>query len=134
MLQGDKRVAYQRVPAHEVLFSRRGANYCGKNCGKLQTIFLKVGSSSSSHDHIFLAQDLSPSLPPGSLPWSLWAPLLERTEGFRQNCFPSLPNKVPRPHIPSLESGQVKAGIKGPWVSALDPVRGPQPPAPSPSP
>uniref|UniRef100_A0A673T7Q7 Dysferlin n=1 Tax=Suricata suricatta TaxID=37032 RepID=A0A673T7Q7_SURSU len=41
MLQGDKRVAYQRVPAHEVLFSRRGANYCGKNCGKLQTIFLK---------------------------------------------------------------------------------------------
>ncbi|CAK7297195.1 DYSF [Vulpes lagopus] len=41
MLQGNKRVAYQRVPAHEVLFSRRGASYCGKNCGKLQTIFLK---------------------------------------------------------------------------------------------
>ncbi|XP_078205192.1 dysferlin isoform X43 [Callithrix jacchus] len=41
MLQGDKRVAYQRVPAHQVLFSRRGASYCGKNCGKLQTIFLK---------------------------------------------------------------------------------------------
>uniref|UniRef100_A0A452DVR7 Dysferlin n=1 Tax=Capra hircus TaxID=9925 RepID=A0A452DVR7_CAPHI len=41
MLQGDKRVAYQRVPAHEVLFSRRGSSYCGKNCGKLQTIFLK---------------------------------------------------------------------------------------------
>ncbi|ELW64043.1 Dysferlin [Tupaia chinensis] len=41
MLQGDKRVAYQRVPAHEVLFSRRGPNYCGQNCGKLQTIFLK---------------------------------------------------------------------------------------------
>uniref|UniRef100_A0A8C9J5U1 Dysferlin n=1 Tax=Panthera tigris altaica TaxID=74533 RepID=A0A8C9J5U1_PANTA len=41
MLQGDKRVAYQRVPAHEILFSRRGPNYCGKNCGKLQTIFLK---------------------------------------------------------------------------------------------
>ncbi|XP_037592064.1 dysferlin isoform X26 [Cebus imitator] len=41
MLQGDKRVAYQRVPAHQVLFSRRGATYCGKNCGKLQTIFLK---------------------------------------------------------------------------------------------
>uniref|UniRef100_A0A452VCC0 Dysferlin n=1 Tax=Ursus maritimus TaxID=29073 RepID=A0A452VCC0_URSMA len=41
MLQGDKRVAYQRMPAHEVLFSRRGASYCGKNCGKLQTIFLK---------------------------------------------------------------------------------------------
>ncbi|KAF3826686.1 hypothetical protein GH733_009211 [Mirounga leonina] len=41
MLQGDKRVAYQRLPAQEVLFSRRGTSYCGKNCGKLQTIFLK---------------------------------------------------------------------------------------------
>lgn len=53
MLQGDKRVAYQRVPAHEILFSRRGPNYCGKNCGKLQTIFLKVGSFFSSRDRIF---------------------------------------------------------------------------------
>ncbi|KAF6103101.1 dysferlin [Phyllostomus discolor] len=61
MLQGDKRVAYQRVPANEVLFSRRGASYCGKNCGKLQTIFLKVGSFSSSHDYIFLVQGLSPA-------------------------------------------------------------------------
>ncbi|XP_069488392.1 dysferlin isoform X3 [Ambystoma mexicanum] len=41
MLQGDKRVAYYRMPAHEVLFSRNGASCCGKNCGKLQTIFLK---------------------------------------------------------------------------------------------
>ncbi|XP_068923443.1 dysferlin [Petaurus breviceps papuanus] len=41
MLQGDKRVAYHRVPAHEILFSRRGAKCCGKNCGKLQTVFLK---------------------------------------------------------------------------------------------
>uniref|UniRef100_A0A670JKJ7 Dysferlin n=1 Tax=Podarcis muralis TaxID=64176 RepID=A0A670JKJ7_PODMU len=41
MLQGDRRVAYARVPAHEVLFSRSGASCCGKNCGKLQTIFLK---------------------------------------------------------------------------------------------
>uniref|UniRef100_A0A4X2M035 Dysferlin n=1 Tax=Vombatus ursinus TaxID=29139 RepID=A0A4X2M035_VOMUR len=41
MLQGDKRMAYHRVPAHEILFSRSGAKCCGKNCGKLQTIFLK---------------------------------------------------------------------------------------------
>ncbi|GAB1290996.1 Dysferlin [Apodemus speciosus] len=41
MLQGDKRVAYHRVPAHDVLFSRRGPSYCGRNCGMLQTIFLK---------------------------------------------------------------------------------------------
>lgn len=43
MLRGDRRVAYARVPAHEVLFSRSSASCCGKNCGKLQTIFLKVG-------------------------------------------------------------------------------------------
>ncbi|XP_030306340.1 dysferlin isoform X6 [Calypte anna] len=41
MLQGDKRVAYARVPAHEVLYSRNINDCCGKNCGKLQTIFLK---------------------------------------------------------------------------------------------
>ncbi|KFQ27106.1 Dysferlin, partial [Mesitornis unicolor] len=42
MLQGDKRVAYARIPAHQVLFSRSIPGCCGKNCGKLQTIFLKV--------------------------------------------------------------------------------------------
>ncbi|KAF4804147.1 dysferlin [Turdus rufiventris] len=41
MLQGDKRVAYARVPAHQVLYSRNIPNCCGRNCGKLQTIFLK---------------------------------------------------------------------------------------------
>ncbi|XP_066488201.1 dysferlin isoform X3 [Tiliqua scincoides] len=41
MLRGDRRVAYSRVPAHEVLYSRNGARCCGKNCGKLQTIFMK---------------------------------------------------------------------------------------------
>nr|XP_056711165.1 dysferlin [Euleptes europaea] len=41
MLQGDRRIAYSRLPAREVLFSRNGPNCCGKNCGKLQTIFLK---------------------------------------------------------------------------------------------
>uniref|UniRef100_A0A8B9INI0 Dysferlin n=1 Tax=Anser cygnoides TaxID=8845 RepID=A0A8B9INI0_ANSCY len=41
MLQGDKRVAYARVPAHEVLFSKNIPGCCGKNCGRLQTIFLK---------------------------------------------------------------------------------------------
>ena len=69
MLQGDKRVAYQRVPAHEVLFSRRGASYCGKNCGKLQTIFLKVGSFFSGHDHIFS------QVVPFPFHVSFWSPL-----------------------------------------------------------
>ncbi|XP_025904647.1 dysferlin [Nothoprocta perdicaria] len=41
MLQGERRVACARVPAHQVLFSRRAASCCGRSCGKLQTIFLK---------------------------------------------------------------------------------------------
>ncbi|NXA75801.1 DYSF protein, partial [Thryothorus ludovicianus] len=41
MLQGDKRVAFARIPAHQVLYSRNNSNCCGRNCGKLQTIFLK---------------------------------------------------------------------------------------------
>lgn len=39
MLQGDRRVAYHRIPAHTVIFSQQ---YCGKCCGQLQTVFLKV--------------------------------------------------------------------------------------------
>lgn len=39
MLQGDRRVAYHRVPAHTVIFSQQ---HCGTHCGQLQTIFLKV--------------------------------------------------------------------------------------------
>ncbi|XP_043919995.1 dysferlin isoform X2 [Protopterus annectens] len=41
LLRGDRRVAYYRLPAHEVLYSRNGDNCCGRMCGKLQTIFLK---------------------------------------------------------------------------------------------
>uniref|UniRef100_A0A3B4FII8 Dysferlin n=1 Tax=Pundamilia nyererei TaxID=303518 RepID=A0A3B4FII8_9CICH len=40
MLQGDRRVAYHRIPAHTVIFSQQ---HCGKHCGQLQTVFLKVG-------------------------------------------------------------------------------------------
>lgn len=38
MLQGDRRVAYHRIPAHTVLFSQQ---HRGKHCGQLQTVFLK---------------------------------------------------------------------------------------------
>nr|XP_054488472.1 LOW QUALITY PROTEIN: dysferlin [Agelaius phoeniceus] len=41
MLQGYKRVAFARIPAHQVLYSRNIPTCCGRNCGKLQTIFLK---------------------------------------------------------------------------------------------
>lgn len=41
MLQGDRRVAYHRIPAHTVIFSQQ---HCGKFCGQLQTVLLKVNT------------------------------------------------------------------------------------------
>lgn len=42
MLRGEKRVAYSRIPAHQILFSTHSEQACGQHCGKTQTIFLKV--------------------------------------------------------------------------------------------
>lgn len=42
MIRGEKRLAYARIPAHQVLYSTSGGNVSGKYCGKTQTILLKV--------------------------------------------------------------------------------------------
>lgn len=42
MLRGEKRLAYARIPANEVLFSTHSEEATGKYCGKTQTIFMKV--------------------------------------------------------------------------------------------
>lgn len=42
MLRGEKRMAYARIPANEVLFSTHSEEATGKYCGKTQTIFMKV--------------------------------------------------------------------------------------------
>ncbi|XP_015799663.3 myoferlin [Nothobranchius furzeri] len=41
MLRGEKRVAYARVPAHQILYSDFSEKACGKHCGKIQTIFMQ---------------------------------------------------------------------------------------------
>ncbi|KAM3862781.1 myoferlin [Diretmus argenteus] len=41
MLRGEKRMAYARVPAHQILYSTFSEQGCGKYCGKTQTIFMK---------------------------------------------------------------------------------------------
>ncbi|XP_015253989.1 PREDICTED: myoferlin-like [Cyprinodon variegatus] len=41
MLRGEKRVAYARVPVHQILYSNYSEQACGKHCGKTQTIFMK---------------------------------------------------------------------------------------------
>uniref|UniRef100_A0A9J8B1N9 Myoferlin n=1 Tax=Cyprinus carpio carpio TaxID=630221 RepID=A0A9J8B1N9_CYPCA len=41
MLRGEKRVAYTRIPAHQVLYSSYSEQACGQFCGKTQTVFMK---------------------------------------------------------------------------------------------
>ncbi|CAN9499770.1 unnamed protein product [Ophioblennius macclurei] len=41
MLQGERRVAYARIPAHQILYSNFSEQACGKHCGKTQTIFMQ---------------------------------------------------------------------------------------------
>ncbi|XP_056221234.1 myoferlin-like isoform X1 [Seriola aureovittata] len=41
MLRGEKRVAYSRIPAHQILFSTYSEQACGRHCGKTQTVFLQ---------------------------------------------------------------------------------------------
>ncbi|XP_077469193.1 myoferlin-like isoform X2 [Stigmatopora argus] len=41
MLRGEKRVAYARVPALDILYSDFSDEACGKHCGRTQTIFMK---------------------------------------------------------------------------------------------
>lgn len=42
MFRGEKRVAYARVPANQILYSSFSKQACGKHCGKIQTIFMQV--------------------------------------------------------------------------------------------
>ncbi|XP_032889478.1 myoferlin isoform X2 [Amblyraja radiata] len=41
MICDEKRVAYARIPAHELLYSTTSEEACGRYCGKTQTIVLK---------------------------------------------------------------------------------------------
>ncbi|XP_064199858.1 dysferlin isoform X7 [Anguilla rostrata] len=70
MLQGDRRLAYHRIPAHEVLFSQ---DHCGKNCGQLQTIFMKYPQGSGANDKI-----------PAQLRVKVWFGLSADAKSFNQ--------------------------------------------------
>ncbi|CAG6017075.1 unnamed protein product [Menidia menidia] len=41
MLRGEKRVAYARIPANQILYSNFSEEARGKHCGKTQTIFMQ---------------------------------------------------------------------------------------------
>lgn len=97
MLQGDRRVAYHRIPAHTVIFSQQ---YCGKYCGQLQTVFLKVHRQQRhTHAHtqmhvlIFLTCSCALQYPqgtggeaklPGQLRVKVWFGLAADVKHFNQ--------------------------------------------------
>uniref|UniRef100_A0A8C7RBA5 C2 domain-containing protein n=1 Tax=Oncorhynchus mykiss TaxID=8022 RepID=A0A8C7RBA5_ONCMY len=41
MLRGERRVAYARLPANQILYSTYSEQACGKYCGRTQTIFMQ---------------------------------------------------------------------------------------------
>uniref|UniRef100_A0A8C5MHN0 Myoferlin n=1 Tax=Leptobrachium leishanense TaxID=445787 RepID=A0A8C5MHN0_9ANUR len=41
MIRAEKRLAYARVPANQILYSTTSPEACGKHCGKTQTIYLQ---------------------------------------------------------------------------------------------
>ncbi|XP_053721165.1 myoferlin-like isoform X2 [Synchiropus splendidus] len=41
MLRGEKRVAYSRIPAHQILYSMHSEQACGRHCGRMQTIYFQ---------------------------------------------------------------------------------------------
>lgn len=49
MLRGERRVAYSRIPAHQVLYSTYSEQACGRHCGKTQTVFLQVISKCAAY-------------------------------------------------------------------------------------
>ncbi|XP_028820324.1 myoferlin-like [Denticeps clupeoides] len=48
MLRGEKRQAYIRIPAHQILYSTYSDQACGQHCGKTRTIFLKYPMDKSN--------------------------------------------------------------------------------------
>uniref|UniRef100_A0A3B4WJ04 Dysferlin, limb girdle muscular dystrophy 2B (autosomal recessive) n=1 Tax=Seriola lalandi dorsalis TaxID=1841481 RepID=A0A3B4WJ04_SERLL len=70
MLQGDRRVAYHRIPAHTVIFSQE---HCGKHCGQLQTVFLKHPQGTGGEAKL-----------PGQLRVKVWFGLAADVKHFNQ--------------------------------------------------
>uniref|UniRef100_A0A671V8N4 Dysferlin, limb girdle muscular dystrophy 2B (autosomal recessive) n=1 Tax=Sparus aurata TaxID=8175 RepID=A0A671V8N4_SPAAU len=70
MLQGDRRVAYHRIPAHTVIFSQQ---HCGKHCGQLQTVFLKYPQGSGGEAKL-----------PGQLRVKVWFGLAADVKHFNE--------------------------------------------------
>lgn len=53
MLRGEKRVAFARVPANEILYSNFSEQARGKHCGRTKTIFMQVQNDSACKNTSF---------------------------------------------------------------------------------
>lgn len=54
MICDEKRVAYARIPAHELLYSTTSEEACGRYCGKTRTIVLKVARNVTADINIVM--------------------------------------------------------------------------------
>ncbi|TFJ98832.1 basement membrane-specific heparan sulfate proteoglycan core protein-like [Platysternon megacephalum] len=74
MLCKEKRVAYARVKAHTIVFSKAGPGACGKLCGKTHTLFLK-SPQRDGKDTIH-----------GQLRLRMWLSLVSDSQEFMRHC------------------------------------------------
>ncbi|XP_044862554.1 myoferlin-like isoform X5 [Mauremys mutica] len=74
MLCKEKRVAYARVKAHTIMFSKAGPCACGKLCGKTHTLFLK-SPQRDGKDTIH-----------GQLRMRMWLSLVSDSQEFMRHC------------------------------------------------
>nr|XP_032646241.1 fer-1-like protein 5 [Chelonoidis abingdonii] len=74
MLCKEKRVAYARVKAHTIMFSKAGPCACGKLCGKTHTLFLK-SPQRDGKDTIH-----------GQLRMRMWLSLVSNSQEFMRHC------------------------------------------------
>uniref|UniRef100_A0A6I8RJL7 C2 domain-containing protein n=1 Tax=Xenopus tropicalis TaxID=8364 RepID=A0A6I8RJL7_XENTR len=98
MIKAEKRVAYARIPAHQILFSKTREEACGKFCGKIQTVFLK-----------FPLDKQEGRLVPVQLRVNLWLGLSEAEGDFI--------NSVPGTFRVHAEMYENESRISGRWSS-----------------
>ncbi|XP_024913615.1 dysferlin isoform X2 [Cynoglossus semilaevis] len=95
MLQGDHRVAYYRIPAHTVIYCQE---YSGKNCGKLQNVFLKYPQGSGAEAKL-----------PGQLRIKVWFGLAADVKNFNQYAEGKLSV------FAETYENQTRLGLVGSW-------------------
>ncbi|XP_074664020.1 fer-1-like protein 5 [Strix aluco] len=87
LLRGERRVACARVPAADIMFSRRGPGACGRFCGRIQTLFLVVGTPCPLH-----VPSVSPPPPLCPIHESFTSPHVPSTSPASPPCPLSVPS------------------------------------------